>query len=110
MLSSDVLLFERLKLVDETVGTIQRTAAKIAALPPEARRQALYDADRAYALAMLCPGQDAHAAARWVELVMTAVRALVAEIDDCRREPAVGYPQPQRLMHRLADRVSPHLP
>lgn len=103
MLTSDTILFERLKLVDETLGTIQRTAAKIAALPIEARQQALFDADRAYALAMLCPGQDPAAAAKWVELVMTAVRMLVAEIDGCRHpESSVNRPPPERLMDRLA--------
>ena len=51
------------------------------ALPSEAREEALFVADRAYADAMLCRGQDVAAAAKWVELVMTAVRLLVAQID-----------------------------
>ena len=53
----------------------------IAALPSEERQEALFVADRAYANAMLCSGQDVAAAAKWVELVMTAVRLLVAQID-----------------------------
>jgi len=82
MLEADIALFEQLALVDETLGTIQRTAAKIAALPSEARDEAFIMADRAYAEAMVRSGQDTIAAAKWVESVMTAVRVLVAEIDN----------------------------
>ena len=68
-------------LVGQTIATIQRTAISIAALPSAAREEALFVADRAYADAMLCRGQDVAAAAKWVELVMTAVRLLIAQID-----------------------------
>jgi hypothetical protein len=81
MLEQDLALLEQLELVDQTVATIRRTAISIAALPSEAREEALFAADRAYADAMLCRGQDVAAAAKWVELVMTAVRLLVAQID-----------------------------
>lgn len=68
-------------LVDETVGSIQRTALKIAALPVEVRDEALDAAHRAYANAMHELGQNNVAAGRWVETVMTAVRVLVHELD-----------------------------
>jgi hypothetical protein len=68
-------------LVDHTLGTIQRTAMKIAALPAAYRGEAFDVAHRTYADAMHDYGQDNVAAAKWVEMVMTAVRLLVAEID-----------------------------
>lgn len=68
-------------LVDHTLGTIQRTAMKIAALPAESRGEAFDVAHRTYADAMHDSGQDNVAAAKWVEMVMTAIRLLVAEID-----------------------------
>ena len=81
MLDQDLALLEKLELVDQTAATIQCTAISIAALPSEARAQALFAADRAYADAMLCGGQDISVAAKWVEHVMTAVRLLVTQID-----------------------------
>jgi hypothetical protein len=72
---------DRHAIVDETIESIQRTALKIAALPAEARANALDVAHRAYANAMHDLGQDNVAAGRWVETVMTAVRALVHAID-----------------------------
>ena len=68
-------------LVGETIGSIQRTALKIAALPAEVRDDALDAAHHAYANAMHDLGQNNVAAGRWVETVMTAVRVLVHEID-----------------------------
>jgi hypothetical protein len=68
-------------LVGETIGSIQRTALKIAALPAEVRDDALDAAHRAYANAMHDLGQNNVAAGRWIETVMTAVRVLVHEID-----------------------------
>ena len=78
---------DRNDLVVQTLASIQRTAAKIAALPPYAREEALDVAHHAYASAMHEVGQDNVAAGRWVETVMTAVRAVVQEID---REAAAG--------------------
>lgn len=72
---------DKYALVDQTVGSIQRTALRIAALPVEVRDEALDAAHRAYANAMHDLGQDNVAAGRWVETVMTAVRVLVHEID-----------------------------
>lgn len=72
---------EKHEIVEETLATIQRTATKIAALPAYAREDALDVAHHAYASAMHDMGQDNVAAGRWVETVMTAVRALIAEID-----------------------------
>lgn len=69
------------ELVVQTLNTIQRTATKIAALPQHAREEAFDVAHHAYASAMHDMGQDNVAAGRWVETVMTAVRALVSEID-----------------------------
>lgn len=69
------------ELVVHTLATIQRTATKIATLPEHAREEALDAAHHAYANAMHELGQDHVAASRWVETVMTAVRALVSEID-----------------------------
>lgn len=69
------------ELVVQTLATIQRTATKIAALPEHAREEALDVAHHAYASAMHDLGQDNVAAGRWVETVMTAVRALIIEID-----------------------------
>jgi len=73
---------DKQELVAQTLGTIQRTAMKIAGLPAESREEAFDTAHRAYADAMHNYGQDNVAAAKWVELVMTAVRLLVAEIDN----------------------------
>lgn len=67
--------------VVQTLAAIQRTAEKIAALPENERERALDVVHRAYASAMHDVGQDNVAAGRWVETVMTAVRALIAEID-----------------------------
>jgi len=72
---------ERHTLVDQTLDSIQRTAMKIAALPTEARADAFDAAHHAYANAMHHLGQDNVAAGRWVETVMSAIRALVREID-----------------------------
>ena len=72
---------DKFNLVDETLGSIQRTALKIAALPAEARGDALDVAHRAYANAMHDMAMDNVAAGRWVETVMTAVRTLIGEID-----------------------------
>lgn len=74
-------------LVGQTLASIQRTAAKIATLPAHAREEALDAAHQAYASAMHEVGQDNVAAGRWVETVMTAVRAVIHEID---REGAAG--------------------
>jgi hypothetical protein len=68
-------------IVGQTLAAIQLTATKIAALPVHARENALDVAHHAYASAMHDIGQDNVAAGRWVETVMTAVRALVVEID-----------------------------
>ncbi|MTD94320.1 hypothetical protein GIW81_08220 [Hyphomicrobium sp. xq] len=68
-------------LVDETLSSIQRTALKIAALPADARDEALDVAHHAYANAMHDMAMDNVAAGRWVETVMTAVRTLISEID-----------------------------
>ena len=73
---------EKNALVEQTLGSMQRTAMKIAELPYGAREEALDAAHRAYANAMHDMGQDNVAAARWVETVMTAIRALVDEIDN----------------------------
>ncbi len=73
---------EKQELVDHTLGTIQRTAVKIAALPAAARGEAFDIAHRTYADAMHRFGQDNIAAGRWVEMVMTGVRLLVEEIDN----------------------------
>ncbi len=72
---------EKHELVGQTLASIHRTASKIAALPPQAREDALDVAHHAYASAMHELGQDNVAAGRWVETVMTAVRAVVSEID-----------------------------
>jgi hypothetical protein len=72
---------EKHALVEQTLGSMQRTAMKIAALPYGEREEALDAAHRAYANAMHDLGQDNVAAGRWVETVMTAIRALVDEID-----------------------------
>ncbi|HWK38147.1 MAG TPA: hypothetical protein VNR88_04455 [Hyphomicrobium sp.] len=72
-------------LVDHTLESIQRTATKIAALPAEARPDAYDAAHHAYANAMHQLGQDNVAAGRWVETVMSAIRALVHEIDSASR-------------------------
>jgi hypothetical protein len=72
---------EQQQLAEYTVGTIQRTAMRIAAIPAGAREDAFDAAHQAYASAMHQRGQDHVAAARWVEMVMTGVRQLVAQID-----------------------------
>ena len=72
---------EKHELVGQTLTSIHRTASKIAALPPDAREDALDVAHLAYASAMHELGQNNVAAGRWVETVMTAVRAVVTEID-----------------------------
>lgn len=72
---------EKHELVGQTLASIQRTAEKIAALPEHAREEALDVAHHAYASAMHNVGQDNVAAGRWVETVMTAVRAVISEID-----------------------------
>jgi len=69
------------ELVGQTLASIQRTALKIAALPAGERERALDLAHHAYATAMHDIGQDNVAAGRWVETVMTAVRAVIAELD-----------------------------
>lgn len=78
---------ENHELVGQTLASIQRTAEKIAALPPHAREDALDVAHQAYASAMHDIGQDNVAAGRWVETVMTAVRAVISEIDLNSRAP-----------------------
>jgi hypothetical protein len=75
------LALDRYILVKETLGSIQRTALKIAALPADARDEALDVAHYAYANAMHDMTTDNVAAGRWVETVMTAVRTLISEID-----------------------------
>ena len=72
---------EQQELVAHTLVSIHRTATKIAGLPIGARAEALDAAHHAYASAMYEIGQDNVAAGRWVETVMTAVRAVIAEID-----------------------------
>lgn len=72
---------ENHEIVVQTLLTIQRTATRIAALPAHAREGALDEAHHAYANAMHDLGQDNVAAGRWVETVMTAVRALISDID-----------------------------
>jgi hypothetical protein len=69
------------ELVAHTLVSIHRTATKIATLPVGARAAALDEAHHAYASAMHEVGQDNVAAGRWVETVMTAVRAVIEEID-----------------------------
>lgn len=69
------------ELVEYTLGTIARTAKKIAALPTDAREDAFDVAHQAYATSMHTCRKDHAAAARWVARVMTGVRELVAEID-----------------------------
>jgi hypothetical protein len=78
------------ELVVQTLATIQRTATKIAALPEHAREDALDVAHHAYASAMHDLGQDNVAAGRWVETVMSAVRALIIEIDRNGRAPGAS--------------------
>jgi hypothetical protein len=73
------------QLAQYTLETIERTAMRIAALPVEAREDALDTAHQAYASAMHTFGQDHLAAAKWVEMVMTSVRKLVAQIDNSSR-------------------------
>ena len=75
---------ENHEIVVQTLLTIQRTATRIAALPAHAREDALDEAHRAYANAMHDLGQDNVAAGRWVETVMTAMRALISDIDRSR--------------------------
>ncbi len=78
------------ELVVQTLVSIQRTAAKIAALPLHAREEALDVAHHAYASAMYDAGQDNVAAGRWVETVMTAVRAVISEIDQGGGDPGAA--------------------
>jgi hypothetical protein len=72
---------DKQEIVVHTLASIHRTATKIAALPHGARAEALDIAHHAYASAMHEIGQDNIAAGRWVETVMTAVRAVIEEID-----------------------------
>jgi hypothetical protein len=69
------------ELVEYTLGTLARTAKKIAALPTDAREDAFDVAHQAYATSMHACRKDHAAAARWVARVMAGVRELVAAID-----------------------------
>ena len=73
---------EMLKLVEQTVATMQRSASTIAKLPLGDRAEALRVLEQTYAVAMRGRWQDPMAAANWTQSVIAGVRQLVTQIDD----------------------------
>ena len=97
---------EMLRLVEQTVATMQRSASTIAKLPRGDRAEALRDLEQTYAVAMRGRWQDQVAAANWTQAVIVGVRQLVTQIDASdgrylkvlpRLTPPYGQGSPPRL-------------
>jgi hypothetical protein len=69
------------RLYDETIGTIRTLADQIGAMPRNERAEAFENARWHYCEAFAKFGRNEEFASRWVEVTMSALRLLVAQVD-----------------------------